>query len=626
MTVKNHDILMSEVKNLLGKAAIEAVPFADRQQGFYSTFFLVTKKTGDYRAVINLRPLNQYLKTQHFKMDTMKTVLNLVKKGDWAFSVDLKDAYFHILIHPSHRKYLRFCIKGKAYQYRVLAFGPKTSPRVFTKVVAVVAAHLRMQSIRLAVYLDDWLALNAIRQMLLRDRKRILELLSQLGFLINSEKSNLEPTQDITYIGGRFRLDKGIVLPTPDRMLKLREVVTNLVGKVVPARQYLQTLGVMASCIELIPNARLYMRPVQLHLLHWWKPVSRDLEALIPSSQHLSEHLIWWLQEANIAKGRSLSQNHINKVIATDASNQGWGGNLGHQIVQGSWSNAEKQLHINCLELEAVVLTVRKFLPQLVNQSVLIRSDSSTVIQYINRQGGTRSPQLCYKTWELWQLAIKNNINLKGAHIAGSLNILPDQLSRIVIRPTEWTLNDAVLHKIFHIWGEPMIDLFASFHNKKMDIFCTWDHHPQALAVDAFSMSWNQMFAVAFPPICLIPKVLQNMRLGQCQVILIAPQWPRRHWYPDLLEMCIANPIKLPLRQDLLRQPKSIIYHPDPKVFSLNAWLLSTDSSKQEVFHKELEVYCQHHGGQVLRKTILVNSSSSVAGVVKNKLIYIQHL
>ena len=140
MTVKNHDILMSEVKKILGKAAIEAVPFADRQQGFYSTFFLVTKKTGDYRAVINLRPLNQYLKTQHFKMDTMKTVLNLVKKGDWAFSVDLKDAYFHILIHPSHRKYLRFCIKGKAYQYRVLAFGPKTSPRVFTKVVAVVAA------------------------------------------------------------------------------------------------------------------------------------------------------------------------------------------------------------------------------------------------------------------------------------------------------------------------------------------------------------------------------------------------------------------------------------------------------------------------------------------------------
>ena len=100
-------------------------------------FFLVTKKTGAFRAVINLRPLNQYLKTQHFKMETMKTVLNLVKKGDWAFSVDLKNAYFHILIHPSHRKYLRFCTKGKAYQYRVLAFSQKTSPRAAVQISRV---------------------------------------------------------------------------------------------------------------------------------------------------------------------------------------------------------------------------------------------------------------------------------------------------------------------------------------------------------------------------------------------------------------------------------------------------------------------------------------------------------
>ena len=134
--------------------------------------------------MLNLRPLNQYLKTKHFKMDTLSKVLNLVKKGDWRISIDLKDAYFHILIHPAHRKYLRFCIQGKALQYRALAFGPKTSQRVFTKVVSVVAAYLRMQSIRLAVYLDDWLALNAVRKLLLRDRQVILNLLSRLGFLV----------------------------------------------------------------------------------------------------------------------------------------------------------------------------------------------------------------------------------------------------------------------------------------------------------------------------------------------------------------------------------------------------------------------------------------------------------
>ena len=97
-----------------------------------------------------------------------------------------------------------------------------------------------------------------------------------------------------------------------------------------------------------------------------------------------------------------------------------------------------------------------------------------------------------------------------------------------------------------------MIDLFASNLNKKMVIFCTWDHHPLAYAVDAFSVAWNHMFAHAFPPICLIPKVLEYMTQGHCQLILIAPPWLRTHWYTDLLQLCIAIPIKLPVTHNLL--------------------------------------------------------------------------
>ena len=363
-------IINLEVEKLLEKGAIEPVPFVEQHLGFYSTMFLVPKKSGELRPVINLRPLNQYLRTEHFKMDTLSKVLNLVKKGDWAITVDLRDAYFHIPIFQRHRKFLRFCIQGRAYQYRALAFGPKTSPRVFTKVVSVVAAHLRMQSIRLAVYLDDWLALNAIRRLLLQDREKILNLLSQLGFLINVEKSELTPTQDITYIGGRFLLAKGIVLPTVDRIVKLREAILEIRKRSGTARQYLQMLGLMASCIEVVPYARLHMRPMQLHLLYWWKPVSGDLEMQIPKSQHLVDHLNWWLLEANMLKGRLFLQRGISKTINTDASMLGWGGNLGHQIVQGLWPPEKRSWHINCLELEAVLLTIKRFVPQLVNQTV----------------------------------------------------------------------------------------------------------------------------------------------------------------------------------------------------------------------------------------------------------------
>ena len=106
----------------------------------------------------------------------------------------------------------------------------------------------------------------------------------------------------------------------------------------------------------------------------------------IPKSHNLREHLSWWLQEANIVKDRSLSQIKASKIIATDASTQMSGGNLGHQILQGFWSEEQKELHINCLELAAVTLTIKNFLLQLRNQCVLVRSDNTTVIQYIGRQ------------------------------------------------------------------------------------------------------------------------------------------------------------------------------------------------------------------------------------------------
>ena len=240
-----------------------------RESGFYSTFFLVPKKNGKMRPIINLKPLNRYLKKTHFKMDTLSKVLNLVKTGDWAISLDLKDAYLHVPIFHTHRKYLRFCIQNQCYQFKVLCFGPTSAPRVFTKIVSVVAAYLRTLGIRLAVYLDDWLIVNQNKRQLLSDRENCLNLLKSLGFLVNKEKSTLIPTQTLIYLGGLFHLDKGLIYPTQERIVELNL----LTQEKASAFMFLHLLGIMASCVQMIPNARLFMRPVQLHLLSFWRPV-----------------------------------------------------------------------------------------------------------------------------------------------------------------------------------------------------------------------------------------------------------------------------------------------------------------------------------------------------------------
>ncbi|CAC5402218.1 unnamed protein product [Mytilus coruscus] len=130
------------------------------------------------------------------------------------------------------------------------------------------------------------------------------------------------------------------------------------------------------------------------------------------------------------AEGRSLQPQQTCITITTDASKTGYGGVMDKKIFQGEWSVLESKKHINYLELEAVVLTIKHFLNYLIGKSVLIRSDNTTVVQYINKQGGTKSPQLCYKTWELWTLAIQSNITLKATHIMGKKSIIADYLSR----------------------------------------------------------------------------------------------------------------------------------------------------------------------------------------------------
>ena len=141
-------------------------------------------------------------------------------------------------------------------------------------------------------------------------------------------------------------------------------------------------------------------------------------------------------------------------------------------------------------------------------------------------------------------------MTLKAAHICGRDNVLADQLSRQKVLATEWSLKKEIVQNIFAIWVHPLIDLFASERNHQTEVFCTWFPSHRAFATDALSITWENMFAYAYPPICLIPNVLKHMSQFQCEIILIASRWQRRHWYTELLvhgtasiSHCITNTI-----------------------------------------------------------------------------------
>ena len=71
--------------------------------------------------------LNTFLNTESFKMETPETIRTSLHSGEWVTSIDFKDAYFHIPIHSLSRKYMRFHLQGRSYQFKDL-FLPKFKP------------------------------------------------------------------------------------------------------------------------------------------------------------------------------------------------------------------------------------------------------------------------------------------------------------------------------------------------------------------------------------------------------------------------------------------------------------------------------------------------------------------
>ena len=76
-------------------------------------------------------------------MLTVFQVLSALDHGDWLLALDQQDAYFHIPVMQAHRHHLRFTVGQEHFQFTVPPFDLTSAPRVFTKVMAMVAAHLQ---------------------------------------------------------------------------------------------------------------------------------------------------------------------------------------------------------------------------------------------------------------------------------------------------------------------------------------------------------------------------------------------------------------------------------------------------------------------------------------------------
>ena len=315
----------------------------------------------------------------------------------------------------------------------------------------------------------------------------------------------------------------------------------------------------------------LRMRSLQLRLRSKWN--FRDDYLRIPWDPLCQEDLLWWSWAIQQREGVDLSLQVPDLSFNSDASDVGWGAIMGEQQVSGVWTPSQKQLSINLIEMMALQNGLLRFSQFLRGKTIALFCENVTTVEYLRRSGGTRSKALFLKAREILLWIESMQVTILPQFIQGSLNTRADLLSRPnLVIGSEWTLHQEVVQDRLHQWPT-IIDLFGTSLTARLPVFFTPAWEPKATVVDEFLQPWDNLQAYAFPPIAIIKRVLLKLRASHhCNLTLIAPFWPQREWFPELLELLSDIPIELPKRRDLLRQPHFNRFHENLQMLRLTAW------------------------------------------------------
>ena len=358
---------------MLDKHAIEPVSSCHPKGGYYSRLFLVCKKSGGWRPVINLSRLNRHVITSLFKMETLDSVRLSLRKHNWAISLDLTDAYFHIPIHPKSRRFLRFHFMGKTYQFRALPFGLAPAPYVFSRTVKAVVKHCPRMCMRLHSYLGDWLQPSRSRVMSMFHRGQLLSTVLSLGFVPNWDKSELVPSQRFSFLGAGFCLEEELIGPSLDRLRRLVTLIQRMMSaRSASARQIHSLLGQMESMARLLPDGRAHKHMLQWCIKDHWSQADQSGDFHISLGPWFNKAVFQWLNRDFLFTMVPLYRPQPNLFLFTDASLVGWGAHMGDLSASGLWSAYWQTQHINVLELRAVMLALKPFRQIIPNCHILL--------------------------------------------------------------------------------------------------------------------------------------------------------------------------------------------------------------------------------------------------------------
>ena len=230
-------------------------------------------------------------------MENIHTVLKLITKDCWMASLDLKDAYYSVPVHPESQKFLKFLYKGKFYQYTAFPNGLSSCPRKFTKLIKPVLATLRVKGHIVIIYIDDLLLVGCSYEKCLDTIIETLILLEKLGFVIHPLKSAFIPVQEITFLGFLINSRTMTIQLTNSKKEKLLSLIKAILAPAkVRIREVAQVIGHIVSSLPAVEFGPLYYRKLEKDKTLALSQNKGNFESFMIISDESKAELKWWLK------------------------------------------------------------------------------------------------------------------------------------------------------------------------------------------------------------------------------------------------------------------------------------------------------------------------------------------
>ena len=299
-------------------------------------------------------------------------------------------------------KFLKFNLRGKLNKFTCLPNGLCSGPRKFTKLLKPLLAKLRLDYVKIAAYIDDLITLAYLFDICFKNVCKCVKPLGNLGFLVHPEKSIFAPSQEIKYLGFIINSVTMTVRLTTKEERKIFDLCQEvLLKESFSIRLVSKLLGKFTSSFQAIKYGQLHYRDLERLKAKALKFNKGTFDKKTSIDSHDKQDTIWWKNNI-LGSFNTIRIGNPSFTITTDASTTGWGAVFKNNSTGDQFSITETLMHINVLELKAILFGLRSLCDHICDSHIKILSDNTTAVHCINNMGNCGSVDCDKITKSIW--------------------------------------------------------------------------------------------------------------------------------------------------------------------------------------------------------------------------------